>query len=73
MTCDTNLLSGGEVLCTECLFHLPFTDFHLDTNNSWARQISKKVQFENVFSMLHLAKSSRVEILLNRSKYKNQP
>lgn len=73
MACDTNLLSTEEVICTQCLFHLPFTDFHLDPANETARHLWGKINFEHAFSMLHLAKSSRVETLLHRLKYKNKP
>lgn len=38
-----------------------------------ARHLWGKISFEKAFSMLHLAKSSRVESLLHRLKYKNQP
>lgn len=73
MACDSNLLAQEEILCTQCLYHLPFTDFHLDTNNETAKQLWGKIDFERAYSMLHLAKSSRVELLLHRLKYKNQP
>lgn len=72
MACDTSLLNHEEVICTSCLYHLPFTDFHIDHANETARQLWGKLSFEKAFSMLHLAKSSRVELLLHRLKYKNQ-
>lgn len=73
LACDTSLLAKENVLCTHCLFHLPFTDFHLDPNNETAQQLWGKIKFESAFSMLHLSKSSRVETLLHKLKYKNQP
>ncbi|WP_159637157.1 ComF family protein [Sphingobacterium composti Ten et al. 2007 non Yoo et al. 2007] len=71
--CNSTLYANEEVLCTNCMFHLPFTDFHLDANNETARQLWGKIEFESAFSMLHLAKSSWVETLLHKLKYKNQP
>lgn len=38
-----------------------------------ARHLWGKISFEKAFSMLHLTKYSRVESLLHRLKYKNQP
>ena len=73
MACEANLFVSEEILCTKCLYHLPFTDFHLDDENETARQLWGKIEFKRAFSMLHLAKSSRVEILLHKLKYKNQP
>ena len=51
MACDTNLLAGEEVLCSECVYHLPFTDFHLDPNNETARQLWGKIPFDAAYSM----------------------
>ena len=73
MACDACLYDKEEVLCMHCLFHLPFTDFHLDRDNETARQLWGKLTFETAFSMLHLSKKSRVETLLHKLKYKNQP
>jgi len=55
------------------LYHLPITDFHQDKNNQTAKQLWGKLDFQYAMSMLYLAKSSRVEQLLYRLKYGNQP
>ncbi|MCA5005342.1 ComF family protein [Sphingobacterium sp. WQ 366] len=73
MACEDTLMVNEDMLCTKCMYHLPFTDFHLDPNNETAKQLWGKIQFEQAFSMLHLAKSSRVETLLHKLKYKNHP
>lgn len=72
MACEDSLLVHEELLCTSCLYHLPFTHFHLDPNNDTAKQLWCKIQFQQAFFMLHLAKSFRVETLLHKLKYKNQ-
>ncbi|HMR20052.1 MAG TPA: ComF family protein [Sphingobacterium sp.] len=72
-SCDESLLYHEEVLCMTCLYHLPLTDFHLDNENETARQLWGKINFQRAISMLYLAKSSRVEKLLYRLKYNNQP
>jgi ComF family protein len=68
--CDRALHIHEELLCLDCLFHLPITDFHLDKNNESARQLWGKLDFEYTFSMLYLSKSSCVEKLLHRLKFK---
>lgn len=68
--CDASLYTNEEVLCTDCLFHLPVTDFHLDKDNESAKQLWGKLDFEFACSMLYLSKSSRVENLLHRLKFK---
>lgn len=72
-SCDSTLLVDEELICTNCLYHLPFTDFHLDKSNETAQQLWGKLSFDKAISMLHLSKSSRVELLMHRLKYKNMP
>jgi ComF family protein len=71
--CETSLFSHEELLCTACLYHLPFTDFHLDADNATVRQLWGKLDFQFAISMLYLSKSSRVEKIVYNLKYGNQP
>ena len=71
--CDRGLLAQEEVLCIDCIYHLPLTDFHLDDRNETTQQLWGKTKFEFAISMLHLSKSSRVEHLLYKLKYKKHP
>lgn len=71
--CDAVLLADEQVICTTCVYHLPFTNFHIDPKNETAQQLWGKLEFQNATSMLYLARSSRVEQLLHRLKYKNEP
>lgn len=71
--CEGVLLAQEEVICMDCSYHLPFTNFHLDPKNESARQLLGKLEFEKAVSMLYLSKSSRVENLIHRLKYKDQP
>lgn len=73
LACDTVLFAQESIICTECLYHLPLTDFHRDVNNETARQLWGKLDFEVAMSMLYLSKNSRVERLLHRLKYGNRP
>jgi ComF family protein len=52
---------------------LPLTNFHGDDKNETARQLWGKLEFQSALSMLYLRKSSRVEKLMHRLKYQNQP
>jgi len=73
VSCDVSLLSHEEVLCTECIYHLPLTDFHQDEQNETAQQLWGKLDFKQAVSMLYLAKSSRVAKLVHKLKYGNEP
>ena len=71
--CNQSLFAHEEVLCTNCMYHLPLTDFHLDNRNETTQQLWAKTTFEFAVSMLYLSKSSRVEEMLYKLKYKKQP
>lgn len=71
--CEVVLLHQEEVLCSTCLFHLPITDFHLDKENETVRQLWGKLDVEFAVSMLRMPKSSLVENMIHKIKYKNQP
>lgn len=71
--CDKALYDYENVLCIECLYHLPITDFHIDKSNESARQLWGKLDVLFATSMLYLSKSSRVEKLLHRLKFKGFP
>lgn len=71
--CERTLLYQEEMLCTTCLFHLPKTDFHLDSENETARQLWGKLDFQTAISMLKLSKDSITEQLIHQLKYGNQP
>lgn len=73
LACDTALFAHESIVCTECLYHLPLTDFHHDVNNETARQLWGKLDFEVAMSMLYLSKNSRVERLIHQLKYGNRP
>lgn len=73
LACDTVLFANESILCTECLYHLPLTDFHEDMDNETARQLWGKLDFEVAMSMLYLSKASRTERLVHRLKYDNKP
>jgi len=71
--CDDALYAHESVLCTDCLYHLPLTDYHLDSNNSAVQQLKGRFPFQFAICMLLMAKSSRVEKLIYQMKYDNHP
>lgn len=73
MACNTVIFAHEFILCAECLYHLPLTDFHLDAQNETAKQLWGKLDFEVALSMLYLSKRSRTEHLLHQLKYGNRP
>lgn len=71
--CGTNLVSNESVICSDCVYHLPYTDFHLIKDNSVARQFWGRLPIIEGGAFLHFSKGSRVQNLLHQLKYNNKP
>ncbi len=73
MGCNTGLIAQEEIICTSCLYHLPYTAFHMDSNNEAMQLLKGKFPFEFATCMLHLRSGSIVEKLIYNLKYNNHP
>ncbi len=71
--CNGSLLGSEHLLCTSCLFNLPYTDFHLQPDNAVARQFWGKVDLQGVYALLYFEKGGKVQHLMHQLKYKNMP
>ncbi len=71
--CAKSLYRNEEVICADCLYHLPFTDFHLQPDNLVAQQFWGRVNVEAASALLYFSKGSRVQNLMHQLKYKNEP
>jgi ComF family protein len=70
--CGQPLIKGEKVICTICLFHLPKTYFHQDTDNPLTRVFWGRVNLEGVTAFLYFQKGGTVQHLLHQLKYKDQ-
>lgn len=71
--CNGSLLGSEHLLCTNCLFNLPYTDFHQQPDNAVARQFWGKVNLQGVYALLYFEKGGKVQHLMHQLKYKNMP
>lgn len=71
--CNRPLLYQEEYICTHCLFHLPYTNFHLDDKNQAARRFWGRVPLQAVTSYLYFSSGTHVQHILHAIKYKNKP
>ncbi|MVN92393.1 ComF family protein [Mucilaginibacter aquatilis] len=67
--CKANLLGGEDLICTACLYNLPYTNFHLQTENIVARQFWGKVKLEYAYALLYFEKGGKVQHLMHQFKY----
>lgn len=73
MACSKILLYQEYTICTLCLFHLPYTDDHLNPYNESFILMQGKLKVERAVAMLRFRPSSRVEHLIYQMKYANKP
>jgi len=71
--CGRNLFKNEEVICTECIYHLPLTNHHLDQDNQVARQLWGRIAFTNAGSFMYFRKGNKVQKLMYQLKYNNRP
>jgi len=68
--CGESMVAGEDVLCTDCRFTLPFTNFHLQPDNIVARQFWGKVELQGAYALYYFAKGGKVQNLMHHFKYK---
>lgn len=71
--CGKNLFKNENVICTDCIYHLPYTDFHLDEENKVTKQLFGRFPFESAAAFLYFKKGSRVQNLMHQLKYNHKP
>ncbi len=70
--CGTNLYRGEKEICTQCLYTLPYTDYHSYASNRVAKQLWGRLPCHAAMSMLYFRKGLKVQHLMHSLKYKNR-
>lgn len=70
--CGTHLYYGEKEICTKCLYDLPYTDYHLYTDNPVAKQLWGRLPCNAAMAMLYFRKGTKVQNLMHSLKYKGQ-
>lgn len=68
--CGESLVTGEELICTDCRYNLPFTNFHLKPDNMVAQQFWGKINLEAAYAMCYFSKGGKIQHLMHRFKYK---
>ena len=71
--CGESLVDGEELVCTDCIYNLPYTNFHHQPDNIVARQFWGKIKVEAAYAMFYFTKGGKVQQLMHQFKYKNTP
>lgn len=70
--CSAPLLRNEHLICTKCLYHIPKTNFHKDTDNHTSQIFWGRVNFVHASSFLYFNKGGIVQRLMHNLKYKGQ-
>jgi ComF family protein len=71
--CSKNLFKNEQIICTNCIYHLPYTNFHEDNENKVARQLWGRFPFVQAGAYLYFRKGSKVQNIMHQLKYNNKP
>lgn len=70
--CRESLVANEKLLCTDCRYNLPYTNFHLQPDNIVASQFWGKINVEAAFALFYFTKGGKVQNLLHELKYNGQ-
>lgn len=70
--CGKNLVDQEKVLCTQCLYELPRTNFHKQKDNALDQIFWGRVEILQVSSFFYFLKGSKYRKLIHQLKYKGR-
>lgn len=70
--CRSVLLKQETHICTDCLYKLPRTNFHLDINNSMAQLFWGRVRIEAAAACYYFERGSKCRKILHQIKYRGK-
>jgi len=62
-------LNNEHLICTDCLYNLPKTNYHLENDNPISQIFWGRVEIENATSLFFFNKGSRYQELIHKLKY----
>jgi ComF family protein len=70
--CGVTLFEQENLICTKCLYDLPFTDYHLHAEIRVAKQLWGRLPLHGAMAMLYFRKATKVQNLVHHLKYKGK-
>jgi len=67
--CGIPLYYSEHLICTKCLYDLPFTDYHVHAENRVAKQLWGRLPLNAAMAMLYFRKGAKVQNLIHNLKY----
>ncbi|WP_244214209.1 ComF family protein [Pedobacter jejuensis] len=70
--CGIPLFQNEKIICTKCLYDLPFTDYHIHAENRVAKQLWGRLPLNAAMAMLYFRKGAKVQNLIHSLKYNSK-
>ena len=70
--CGNTLFRHEQILCTQCLFELPKTNFHRLPDNPLDKVFWGRVSIHRTAALYYFSKGGKVQHLVHQLKYKGQ-
>lgn len=67
--CGQSLMANEDLLCTECRYTLPQTNFHQHPDNIVAQQFWGKMPLQGAYALYYFSKGGKVQSLMHHFKY----
>jgi ComF family protein len=71
VACEGALVKGENQICTDCRYHLPETDSHLDSENKLMKKFWANLPLRYALAYFQFIKNSRVQNIIHSLKYEN--
>ena len=68
--CRASLMANEHLICMNCRYTLPITNFHLQPDNIVARQFWGKIPIEGAYALYYFTKGGKVQNLMHQFKYR---
>jgi ComF family protein len=68
--CQASLVANEYIICSDCRYNLPYTNFHLQADNIVAQQFYGKLKIEAAYALYYFTKGGKVQNLMHHFKYK---
>ena len=72
LACESSLYKYERTICSDCRYHLPKTNFHLEADNPVAQLFWGKAPIHSAMAFYHFSKGGKVQHLIHQLKYKGQ-
>jgi len=69
VACDTHLLTQEKLICTKCLYDLPKTNFHADSENPVAQLFWGRAKIEHATAFFYFNKGTNYQEMMHHFKY----